>query len=190
MVLLSNTIYDHVNHTYNSIVRNEKPVSDSQNQQTAGNGFDEDAAVLELSHEGVRRLTVTESQNRPGQFRQESREENFHIKKEDAQDNVENVLARIQKYMARGLQLGSEAQEKDITQADRQVIKNEINKINRVVNNLSADTAVDATKVLEHTIQMNGDMVRHSRENILLNAEDSYHAQGTINNAHAMALLA
>lgn len=172
MILLSNSVYDRVvSSSYNSIARTKTDETDAQikaSQEQAS--FDEEAATLEISKEGIRRLSVNET--------------------EQEEDDVENVLARIQKYMSRSLQLEQESQDKELTQAQRRTIQNEINKINLVVNNLSSTNAMDVTELMANTIQMNGDLVNHSSRNILNNAADAIYAQGTVSNMDALALLA
>jgi len=172
MILLSNSVYDRVvSSSYNSIARTKTDETDAQikaSQEQAS--FDEEAATLEISKEGIRRLSVNET--------------------EQEEDDVENVLARIQKYMSRSLQLEQESQDKELTQAQRRTIQNEINKINLVVNNLSSTNAMDVTELMANTIQMNGDLVNHSSRNILSNAADAIYAQGTVSNLDALALLA
>lgn len=195
MILLSNSVYDRVvSSSYNSIARTKTDETDAQikaSQEQAS--FDEEAATLEISKEGIRRLSVnaTESANTTSYYKNE-KEENFTLDTASTteDDDVENVLARIQKYMSRSLQLEQESQDKELTQAQRRTIQNEINKINLVVNNLSSTNAMDVTELMANTIQMNGDLVNHSSRNILSNAADAIYAQGTVSNMDALALLA
>ncbi len=198
MILLSNSVYDRVvSNSYNSIARSKSDETDAQikaSQESAS--FDEEAATLEISKEGIRRLSVNETENNhtSSYYREAKagREENFNIEtgSADEDDDVENVLARIQKYMSRSLQLEQESQDTKLTQAQRRTIQNEINKINLVVNNLSSNSSMDVTELMANSIQMDGDLVNHSSRNILNNAADAIYAQGAVRNADALALLA
>lgn len=174
MILFNNSVYDKtVSNSSNYIqLRSEEKAIESVSSRS----IDSPAATLSISNDGIRRL----NSERDGVVR----------KKEDESAEAKNVLARIQKYMSRSLQLEHEAAEENLTMADKQTIENEINKITLVVNNLSDSSNSEMTKLMENSIQLYGDVVTHSRENILTNAQDALVAQAQISNMDALALLA
>ncbi len=180
MILLSNDFYaGKIDNSQNIVrVNREEGVLPSYNNDVAKNDFEETAVTLSISSDGYRRLA------------QETGKDKSNVRVKSTEDDVDNVRARIQKYMNRSLQLENEAADKNISQADRQTIQNEINKITLVVNNLSGASEMDATSLMENQIKMVGDLVNHRAENISITANENTNFAKLANGVHMVDLLA
>lgn len=178
MILSANDLSaNRIDNSQNIVRVHSENKDSSYNSAAERKDFEETAVALSISSDGYRRLAQETAKNKDV------------VRVKETKDDVNNVYARIQKYMNRSLQLENEASDKNISQVDKLTIQKEINKITLVVNNLSNSSEMDATSLMENQIKLVGDLVNHKTENISLSTENKAFAKFA-NEEHLINLLA